>query len=78
MASKLKNMNKAILFIAMFGLVLGILARSCVEGLLKNVEEKKGSYFGRQFGEFNVLFIVLSFVLHGFVLTYHIEIGICG
>ncbi|KAK5824101.1 hypothetical protein PVK06_018864 [Gossypium arboreum] len=60
MASKLKNMNKAILFIAMFGLVLGILARSCVEGLLKNVEEKNGSYFGQQFGEFNVLFIVLN------------------
>ncbi|TYH12061.1 hypothetical protein ES288_A06G036100v1 [Gossypium darwinii] len=49
MASKLKNMNKAILFVAMFGLVLGILARSCVEGLLKNVEEKNGSYFGQQF-----------------------------
>ncbi|KAG4140644.1 hypothetical protein ERO13_D06G030950v2, partial [Gossypium hirsutum] len=37
------------LFIAMFGLVLGILARSCIEGLLKHVEEKNGSYFGRQF-----------------------------
>ncbi|MBA0661337.1 hypothetical protein Goklo_005646 [Gossypium klotzschianum] len=54
MASKLKNMNKAILFIAMFGLVLGILARSCIEGLLKHVEEKNGSYFGRQFDAYSL------------------------
>ena len=55
MASKLNNMNKAIIFVALLGLILGVLASSCVQGLQKNVEEENGNFFGQQFGEFNVL-----------------------
>ena len=54
MASKLNNMNKAIIFVALLGLILGALARSCVQWMQQNVEEENGSYFGQQFGEFNV------------------------
>ncbi|XWS14901.1 hypothetical protein CRYUN_Cryun35bG0048600 [Craigia yunnanensis] len=49
MASKLNNMNKAIILVALLGLILGVLTRSCVQWLQKNVEEENGSYFGQQF-----------------------------
>ncbi|XWS21395.1 hypothetical protein CRYUN_Cryun30bG0051600 [Craigia yunnanensis] len=49
MASKLNNMNKAIIFFALLGLILGVLARSCVQGQQKNVEEENRSYFVQQF-----------------------------
>ncbi|XP_022766426.1 uncharacterized protein LOC111311317 [Durio zibethinus] len=52
MASKLyNNMKKAIIFVALLGLILGVLARSCFQGLQKNVEEETGSYCGQQFDE---------------------------
>ncbi|PPD68871.1 hypothetical protein GOBAR_DD34249 [Gossypium barbadense] len=40
MASKLKSMNQDIIWVALLGLVLGVLARSCVEGLQKSTEEE--------------------------------------
>ncbi|OMO57593.1 Protein C15H7.4 [Corchorus olitorius] len=44
-SSKSNNMNKAIVFVALFGLLLGVLARSCVQ-----VEEEiNGSHFEQQF-----------------------------
>ncbi|OMO50785.1 hypothetical protein CCACVL1_30259 [Corchorus capsularis] len=47
MASKSNNMNRAIILGALFGLLFGVLARSCVQ-----VEEEinGGSYFEQQFG----------------------------
>ncbi|KAK9047495.1 hypothetical protein V6N11_053337 [Hibiscus sabdariffa] len=49
MASQLKNMNKYIIFVALLGLILGVLARSCVQGLQKSSDKEKGSYFRQQF-----------------------------
>ncbi|XWS23993.1 hypothetical protein CRYUN_Cryun28dG0062900 [Craigia yunnanensis] len=49
MASKLNNMDKAIIFVALLGLILGVLASSCVQELQKNVEEENGNFFGQQF-----------------------------
>ncbi|XVE95173.1 hypothetical protein REPUB_Repub02eG0073300 [Reevesia pubescens] len=50
MASKLyNNLNKGIILVALLCLILGVLARTCLQGLQKNVEEEKGSYFGQQF-----------------------------
>ncbi|KAH1065425.1 hypothetical protein J1N35_030412 [Gossypium stocksii] len=40
MASKLKSMNQYTIWVALLGLVLGVLARSCVEGLQKSMEEE--------------------------------------
>ncbi|EOY15472.1 hypothetical protein QUC31_000561 [Theobroma cacao] len=51
MAFKLNNMNKATVFVTLLGLLLGVLARSCVQGLQKNEGEENGSYFGQQFDE---------------------------
>ncbi|PPS03520.1 hypothetical protein GOBAR_AA17154 [Gossypium barbadense] len=44
MASKLKSMNQDIIWVALLGLVLGVLARSCVEGLQKSMEEENIKY----------------------------------
>lgn len=65
MASKLNNnMNKAVMFHALLGLLVGVIARTCFHGLHQNVVENQGeiSYFGQQFGEFNVeiLFILIK------------------
>ncbi|XP_039049885.1 uncharacterized protein LOC120190947 [Hibiscus syriacus] len=50
MASKLKNMNKdIIIFVALLGLILGVFARSCVQGPQKSLEEENKSYFRQQF-----------------------------
>ncbi|GMI91013.1 hypothetical protein HRI_002770600 [Hibiscus trionum] len=49
MASKLKNMNKYIILVALLGLILGVLARSCVQGLQKSLEEEDISYFRQKF-----------------------------
>ncbi|XVF64908.1 hypothetical protein PTKIN_Ptkin09bG0204200 [Pterospermum kingtungense] len=49
MATKLNNMSKAIVLVALLGLVLGVLTGSCVQRLQKNVEEENRSSFGQQF-----------------------------
>ncbi|PPR81635.1 hypothetical protein GOBAR_AA39081 [Gossypium barbadense] len=59
MASKLKSMNQDIIWVALLGLVLGVLARSCVEGLQKSMEEEN---VRQQFGEFFLLRIEDGFV----------------
>ncbi|XP_021284340.1 uncharacterized protein LOC110416633 [Herrania umbratica] len=65
MASKLNNMNRATVFVALLGLLLGVLARSCVQGLQKN--DGNGSYFGQQFDELCNNVCTSTSIQNGFV-----------
>ena len=55
------NMNKAIIFHALLGLLVGVISRTYFHGLQRNVEENE-SYFGQHFGEFNVEILLVLLV----------------
>ncbi|TYH72245.1 hypothetical protein ES332_D05G241000v1 [Gossypium tomentosum] len=81
MASKLKSMNQDIIWVALLGLVLGVLARSCVEGLQKsteeeNVRQKIDKVCSNAFRRIEDCFVTLTVkFLHFFISILHFFIS---